>query len=253
MGDRKKLQRAHLVLAFLVHFYVHSMPPKAEQAPTVIPKTLAVPLVAVSRTLGIAPVLTYADTVLWNMVPIDSRYPIAPDNMDFQYTFSGTDDEKAFYTTSAAVELRGAELLQIFEDFNSLPATADVTMIPKLAKDLQRVASIIAEMSDIVKSVRASCDEHVFYWAIRPWYCGSDADGPSSPGWIYEGCESAGRLDLSGPSAGQSPVMHALDIWLDIDHKLKERRSPAPSDDNKRADRGFMERMYVRFPSHLEH
>jgi len=55
-------------------------------------------------------------------------------------------------------------------------------------------------------------------------------------------------LDLSGPSAGQSSVMHALDIFLDIDHKLKDRRSPAPSANNKKADLGFMERMRLYMP-----
>ena len=56
------------------------------------------------------------------------------------------------------------------------------------------------------------------------------------------------KLDLSGPSAGQSSVMHALDLFLDIDHKLRQRRYPAPSEANKRADHGFMERMRRYMP-----
>ena len=71
---------------------------------------------------------------------------------------------------------------------------------------------------------------------------GADADGPSSPGWVYEGVNDS-HLPLSGPSAGQSTVFHSLDVWLDIDHKLKQRRYPAPSDENKKADHSFMERM----------
>jgi len=51
--------------------------------------------------------------------------------------------------------------------------------------------------------------------------------------------------------------MHALDIFLDIDHKLKDRRSPAPSANNKKADLGFMERMRLYMPGkhrdYLEH
>jgi len=229
-----------LVLAWLVQFYVHSIPPSQSQSPTIVPKTLAIPLVAVSKILGIAPILTYADTVLWNAAPKNPDFPISADNMKFQHLFSGTDDEEAFYTTSAAVELRGAEILQIIEEYHRLPNLTEITTVAKVANDLRRVAAIIAEMSDIVQSVRASCDPHVFYWAIRPWYKGADADGPSSPGWIYEGIENTNRLDLSGPSAGQTPVMHGLDIWLDIDHKLKQRRSPAPSEDNKKADHGLL-------------
>jgi indoleamine 2,3-dioxygenase len=90
--------------------------------------------------------------------------------------------------------------------------------------------------------------DQVFYWQIRPWYVGSSTKGPSGPDWIYEGIKDSGLLDLSGPSAGQSSVMHALDIFLDVDHKLERRRAPVPSEENKRADVGFMERMRRYMP-----
>jgi indoleamine 2,3-dioxygenase len=239
----RKLQRAHLVLAFLVHFYVHSIPPTTPKTSVVVPKTLAVPLVEVSRLLGIAPVLTYADTVLWNMAPINPNMPLDLGNIRFEHTFSGTDDENQFYVSSAGVEIRGTELLQIIEEYHALPNVTDVTAISKINKDLTRAASIIDDLNDIVQSVRAGCDPHVFYWQIRPWYRGSDADGPFSPGWIYEGVPDSEHLDLSGPSAGQSTVIHAIDMWLDIDHKLRQKRHPPPSEENTRADHGFMERM----------
>jgi indoleamine 2,3-dioxygenase len=90
--------------------------------------------------------------------------------------------------------------------------------------------------------------DQVFYWQIRPWYVGSNVKGPTGPDWIYEGVEDSDLLDLSGPSAGQSSIMHALDIFLDVDHKLERRRVPAPSEENKRADTGFMERMRRYMP-----
>ncbi|KAJ6490642.1 Indoleamine 2,3-dioxygenase [Mycena vitilis] len=248
-SNLRLLQRAHLVLAWLVHYYVHSAPPAAsDDAPFVVPKSLAVPLVAISRHLGMAPVLTFADTVLWNWDLVDASLPVSIENMHFVNLFSGTEDERNFYTTSARAEFRGIEMLRIIDEYNNLPNLFDWTSISKVARDLGRLTGIINDISDIIQGVRAVVDPHVFYWDLRPWFEGSDAKGPSAPGWIYEGVPNSDQLDLSGPSAGQSSVMHALDIFLDVDHKLRQRRSPAPSDENKRADHGFMDRMRRYMP-----
>ncbi|KAF5380984.1 hypothetical protein D9615_004117 [Tricholomella constricta] len=247
-NDLRLLQRAHFVLAWLVNFYVHSQPPTGNGADIIVPKSLTLPLVAVSRCLGIAPVLTFADTVLWNCEPIDPSQPLSASNIRFINLFSGTEDEENFYVASARAELRGVEMLRIIDDYNNLPTFTDLTTISKVSRDLNRLASIIGEISEIIRSVRPTCDPHVFYFDIRPWFEGSGAKGPNAPKWIYEGIEDSSKLDLSGPSAGQSSVMHALDIFLDIDHKLREKRVPSPSESNKRADRGFMERMRRYMP-----
>ncbi|KAF9052831.1 Indoleamine 2,3-dioxygenase [Panaeolus papilionaceus] len=245
--DLRLCQRAHMVLAWLVHFYVHSMPRSPEEA-AVVPRSLSVPLMAISRHLGFAPVLTFADTVLWNWELERPDQPLSADNMRFLNVFSGTDDERNFYRASAYAELSGVEILNIIDSFQSQPSPTDFPSISKIARDLTRLASVIDDISEIIQSVRPTCDPHIFYWDIRPWFEGSDAKGPTDPGWIYEGFEDSEDLDLSGPSAGQSSVMHALDIFLDVDHKLRQRRFPAPSAENKRADHGFMERMRRYMP-----
>jgi indoleamine 2,3-dioxygenase len=246
-ADLRSSQRAHMVLAWLVSFYVHSMPPNTD-GPAVVPKALAIPLMQISRHLGFAPVLTFADTVLWNWELVNPDLPLSIDNMRFVNLFSGTDDENAFYQSSARAELHGVEILRIIDNFTSLPNTTDLTSISKIARDLTRLAGVIDDISNIIQSVRPICDPHTFYWDIRPWFEGSDAKGPTEPGWVYEGVDMSEPLDLSGPSAGQSSVMHALDIFLDVDHKLRQRRYPAPSPQNKRADHGFMERMRRYMP-----
>jgi indoleamine 2,3-dioxygenase len=66
------LRRAHLVLSFLSHFYVHcslldtSSSSGGEEIVPEIPTSLASPWMEVSDRLDIPPILTYADTVLWN-------------------------------------------------------------------------------------------------------------------------------------------------------------------------------------------
>ncbi|KAJ8088095.1 hypothetical protein AAF712_013223 [Marasmius tenuissimus] len=253
--DMSKLRRAHLVLAWLVHIYVHSLP--ETEGPRRVPASLAVPLVQVSHQLGIAPVLTFADTVLWNWELINPEKPITIDNMRFLHAFSGTEDELSFYRVSATVELHGVQILEIIDGYNNLRNLHDLTSISRISRDLGKLAVIIEELTRIMQSAREVVDPHVFYWQVRPWFEGSDAQGPTGPGWIYEGVKDSHRLDLSGPSAGQSTVMHALDVFMDIDHKLRQRRSPAPSEENKRADHGFMERMRRYMPGkhrqYLEH
>ncbi|KAF5387496.1 hypothetical protein D9757_006517 [Collybiopsis confluens] len=239
------LQRAHLVLTWLVQYYVHSLPEVYPPVPKRVPESLAVPLVEVSRILGIAPVITFADTITWNWELINPSKPATIDNMKLAHSFSGLDDERHFYQVQAAVELHGTQLLRIIEDYNQIPNLDDFTSIFKVSRDLTRLAAIIEEFSDLIQSMRSGCDPHLFYWEMRPWYEGSDANGPSHPGWIYEGVDpNAPELQyLSGPSGGQSTVMHALDLFLDIDHKLQKRRYPLPSTENRRADHGFMDRM----------
>jgi indoleamine 2,3-dioxygenase len=116
-------------------------------------------------------------------------------------------------------------MLRIINDYSNLPNVTDMTSITKISRDLTKLASVIEEINDTIQSVRSVVDPHVFHWEIRPWYEGSQAKA-TSPSWIYEGVPNYETLDLSGPSAGQSSVMHALDIFLDIDHKLTGQTFP---------------------------
>ncbi|KAG9082724.1 hypothetical protein FRC06_004882 [Ceratobasidium sp. 370] len=251
-GDIRLLRRAHHVLAFLVHFYVHSTPPAQPAAPMRVPKSLAVPLVEVSRVLEIAPVLTFADTVLWNYALVDSSKPLSRDNVRSQTLFTASNkaarDEQNFYLCCLGIEIRGIEALQLITKYQNMPSVSSPRAVAEIQGALDRLCEIIHDLTEILTSVRCSCDPHAFYFAIRPWFRGSDAGGPNTPGWIFEGVGDSSDLELSGPSAGQSSLMHSLDVFLDVDHKLEKPRFPAPSEQNKKADRTFMQRMQRYMP-----
>lgn len=238
-----------MVLAFLLHYYAHSIQKPSKDASILIPRSISVPLVAVSRELGIAPVLTFADTVLWNWEFVNPQESLSVNNIRYVNLLSGSETEQAFYVVSAAVELKGVEMLQIIEGFMNLPNTSELSAVTKIKDDLLRLKKIVDELTDIFQSVRETVDPTEFYWLCRPWWSGSESKPNSQPTWIFEDVPDYAKLDLSGPSAGQSTVMHALDVFLDIDHKLvHHHRQPAPSDNNKKADRGFMERMRRYMP-----
>ncbi|KAI0282124.1 Indoleamine 2,3-dioxygenase [Russula aff. rugulosa BPL654] len=237
LADEPRLwQRAHMVLAFLINFYIHSQPPSGSPTPLHVPECLAVPIVNVSRVLGIAPVVTFADTVLWNAKPADPRLPMSASNISLAHTFSTTSAESNFHIVSAKAELRGVEILRIIEDYAQLPDYADIHAVSKTAKDLRRLATVVQDLTDILQNVKDSVDPYSFYWEVRPWFRGSEC---GTPKWIYDGVPDSDSLDLAGPSAGQSTVMHAIDVFLD---------NSSPSEENKKADRGFMERMRRYMP-----
>lgn len=241
------LQKAHLVLAFLLHFYVHSIPLDDSNASIYIPKSIAIPIVAVSKELGIAPVMTFADTVLWNWDLVHPEQPLSADNIRYVNLFSGTETERAFYTCSGLVELKGVEMLQIIESFYAMPNVTDRAAVGKVARNLGRLKRVVDDLTEVFKHIRDTVDPEGFHWHCRPWWNGCQP-GTVNGRWVYEGVPEKDTQDLAGPSAGQSSVMHALDIFLDIDHKLAQKRSPAPSENNKRADTGFMERMRRYMP-----
>ncbi|KIK53697.1 hypothetical protein GYMLUDRAFT_264981 [Collybiopsis luxurians FD-317 M1] len=236
----RHLQRVHVVLTWLVQYYVHSLPPSIEAKQ--VPASLAVPLVDVSRMLGIAPVITFSDTVIWNWELICPENPVTIDNMAVVHTFSGSEDEQHFYLVQAAIELHGVQILHIIEEYTQI-SDLDEPTISKIAGDLARLTMTVEEISDLIQSIRTGCDPQVFNWEMQPWYNGNDAKGEGDPGWIYDGVDptSPELKHLSGPSGGQSPVMQALDIFLGIDHGLEKEYST--DGDDKPADHGFMDRM----------
>jgi len=88
----------------------------------------------------------------------------------------------------------------------------------RITRYLSRLAIVIADLASLLMAVRDHCDPHVFYHEIRPWFNGGNSH---KHGWIYEGVSEAEAETikaLGGPSAGQSSLIHALDVFLGVDH-----------------------------------
>lgn len=195
-----------------------------------------------------APVLTFADTVLWNWDLINPALPVTLENINFGVElFSGTDSERNFWLGNARVELLGVEVLHIINEYHNLPNVTDLASVCKINRLLTRLAAVVRKIEECMASMRELVDPSTFYWQVRPWFNGSSTDS-SGPSWVFEDGPDASTLDLSGPSAGQSSIMHSLDVFIDVDFKLQQRRYPAPSDANKRSDVSFMERMRRYMP-----
>lgn len=197
-----------------------------QQPPDIrIPPPITVPLLQVSSHLQLPPVLTYSDDVLYNWalkVPapmtIVSPAP-ALDNLKCLTLFTGTRDEEEFYLSSARIELRGVEALSLMRATMDEAFVGDSIAIKRITTYLHSLAKVIGDLTKLLLAVREGCDPQVFYNQIRPWFRGADSD-PNRK-WIFEGLELDKELkeptELSGPSAGQSSLIHALDVFLGVD------------------------------------
>ncbi|KAG6873476.1 hypothetical protein C0995_015179 [Termitomyces sp. Mi166 len=216
------LRRAHLVLTYMMHFYIQSLPP---DVPAIIPRTLALPVLRVSTSLEIPPLLTFSDTVLYNWMTM----------------FSGLIDEEEFYLCSARIELQGVDALEIMRATMDEIFIGDHTSVCRITGYLQTLARIIEELKVLLMDVRRECRPEQYYNEVRPWFRGEDSD-PNGRKWVFEGIEDDPSLKkptaLSGPSAGQSSLIHVLDVFLGVDHQLS---SPG-------CQSSFMSRMQTYMP-----
>lgn len=233
------LRRAHHVLAWIMHFYINTLHPSS---PIVIPLPLSVPLLEVSDHLALPPLLTYSDDVLYNwkyknspsplLSSVDTgfetdnalRQPIPTlDNLECQTLFTSTNDEAEFYLTSARIELRGVAALALMRATMDEAFVGDALALRRISIYLVRLAGVIRELMRILLTVRDGCDPDVFYHKVRPWFKGEDSMRGDRK-WVFEGVGDPAYphlkqpTELSGPSAGQSSLIHAIDIFLGVDH-----------------------------------
>jgi indoleamine 2,3-dioxygenase len=238
------LRRAHLVLTFLLHFYVQTLP---VDAPVLIPRPIAIPVLRVSQQLDIPPLLTFSDTVLYNWefkTPPETTDAgdEAPelDNLRSQALFSGLVDEEEFYLCSARIELRGVEALELMRQTMDEMFVGDEIAVRRISGYLQTMAGVINELKTLLLDVRKACDPERYYNLVRTWFRGEDSDMKKRK-WVFEGVKEEEDLveptELSGPSAGQSSIVHVLDVFLGVDHQSKTPDKPS-----------FMSRMLTYMP-----
>jgi indoleamine 2,3-dioxygenase len=242
------LRRAHHVLTYIMHTYIHTLPLDAEIR---IPASISIPLLEVSAHLHLPPVATYSDNVLYNWkfkLPSEESAPPTLDNLCSQDLFTGSNDEQEFYLASSRIELRGVEALELMRATMDEMFVGDEIAVRRITGYLYKLAAVVDDLQSILLDVRKGCEPEFFYHSIRPWFRGQDSD-PLDRKWIFEGLEEHPEIrhpmDLSGPSAGQSALIHALDIFLGLDNCNTEEDGALS--DNQRT---LLRRMQIYMPRH---
>jgi indoleamine 2,3-dioxygenase len=150
-------------------------------------------------------------------------------------TFTGTPSEDHFYLSSLLIEMQGVIALRLMALALDEAFVNDALAQQRIATYLYEIAQNIEDLSHLMRGVKTDCDPEVFYHAIRPWFHGGKRRFELADGTEKE-------VDLGGPSAGQSTLIHALDVFFSIDH--------APRDGKSTHDDTFMARMSTYMPHH---
>ena len=256
------LRRGHQVLAWMMHFYIHSLPPSE---PVRIPPPISLPLLQISTQLQLPPLLTYSDNVLYNW-HLNTEDPDAfPSQSTIQChtTFTSTSDEAEFYLVSARIELAAVEALDLMRSTMDEAFVGDDIAIRRITEYLHQLADIIRHIKLLLLDIKTKCNPDVFYHHIRPWLRGEDSQ--SGRKWVFEGIDQDPSLvepvELSGPSAGQSSLLQALDIFLGVDHYFPPEEGKELNEESNQYQgrasllkrmRLYMPRHHRAFLTHLE-
>ncbi|KAM6479374.1 Indoleamine 2,3-dioxygenase [Trichoderma sp. SZMC 28011] len=211
----------------MVQFYAHTTPPTE---PIIIPRSLTVPLLRVSRELSHAPFVTYSDHDLhnWSFKDPNGRDAVPMrDNIQSQLTLSGTSDEAGMYLVGLRMELKGAESLELL-GLSTKEIEADNNIdVDCITTYLKQTTKVIEELKGILMTTKELVRPEIFFNCIRPWLVGADADKWGRK-WVWDGKEEVENSEqmltkVSSPTAGQSPLIPTLDAYLGIEENDSKR------------------------------
>ncbi|KAJ3113198.1 hypothetical protein HK100_002061 [Physocladia obscura] len=231
-------QRAYLVLSFLAQAYVWG---KNEAPCEVLPRAVAVPLVAVCRRLRLPPIVSYAAVELYNYRALDTA-PLTLANLSVMHTFSGGMDEAWFFIVSVAIEARGAAALVAVVD--ALAAVRDDSHAA-LEDALASLQASVAALTALLVRMYDKNDPYVFFNRVRPYMNGWQHAEDLPNGVLFEGvlADAGANTNIpngrvtpegtygkyAGASAGQSALIHVLDVALGIVHLPTANQPTSPS------------------------
>ncbi|KAJ3412937.1 hypothetical protein HDV05_008725 [Chytridiales sp. JEL 0842] len=234
LQSHREWQRAYLVLSFLGQAYVWG---KNVEPAEVIPAPVAVPWLQVCCKLDLKPIISYSSVELYNFKLLDPSLPWDLSNLSIMHTFSGSMDEAWFYLISLAMEAAGAPAIRAIVDGLKKVEAEDVE---GLIQELEVICGCIDEINKILVRMYEKCDAHIFFNRVRPYVNGWENCDDLPRGILYEGVfpsspENDKELQTvipnstvvpgkgtygkySGASAGQSSMIHLLDLALGVTH-----------------------------------
>jgi indoleamine 2,3-dioxygenase len=211
--------RARVILSHLANCYVWAHPPVANR----LPALLSVPWHAVSRQLGMPPMLTYADWTLHKWFRPDPAAPIAPGNLALTQNCAGGLDEEWFVIVHVAIEAAAGPALAALPGLAQAATDGDAG---KLLNGLERIRASLDRMNALLDRMREHCDPYVYYHRVRPYMFGWRGNPALPGGMIYEGVDEFGGtpVEFFGETGAQSTVIPSLDAALGIAHEPDEMR-----------------------------
>ena len=198
--------------SFMVQAYVWGEP----DAPAVLSRCLAVPMVAIADHLGQQPLLSYSSYVLDNWGRFDTSGAIDLDNIYMLQHFLGGQDEAWFVLVHVAIEAQAGAALALM---GPIVEAIDNDDLGGVREHLEEMASIWAKINAIFDRMPERCDPYVYFERVRPYIHGW-RDNPALPhGIIYEGTRFGDEAQaFRGQTGSQSSIVPAMDALLGIGH-----------------------------------
>lgn len=208
----EQARRLMVHYSFMVQAYVWGEP----DAPKVLPKNLAMPMVAIADHLGQQPLLPYSGYVLDNWGLLDKDGAIDLDNIFMIQNFLSGQDEAWFVLIHVAIEAQAGEALNMFSGIIEAANSGDANTC---AAHLRDMAGVWKKLNAIFDRMPERCDPYIYFERVRPYIHGW-RDNPALPdGIIYEGTRyGSAPQAFRGQTGSQSSIVPSMDALLNIGH-----------------------------------
>ena len=209
--DAPRLWRAQQLISFLAHAYIWL----EGTPPPLLPASLSVPWVRVSKALDMPPILTYSTYNLLNWRRIDENGPIELGNICCRFNFNGGVDEEHFRLVHVAIEAAaGRSLSSLIPMIEASVSGNEEAVIA----GLREITQALVVMQSILSRMGERCDPYIYYNRVRMPMGGWKGNALMPNGLIYEGV-SQEPFQIYGETGAQSSIVPAYDAALGISHK----------------------------------
>ncbi|ARU59369.1 indoleamine 2,3-dioxygenase [Oleiphilus messinensis] len=223
-----ELRLYYVRLGFLASAYINQV---GQAQAKILPKNIAVPLVAACKLLKRPPILSYDGYALYNWKRFNINKPIALGNIDTIQNFVHLYDEHWFILVHVEIEAKAALLLSAIEHFIAHD-NSDID------STLNAILSAMEDMVSTLKRIPERMSPDLYFSHFRPYIRFFEHVE-------YEGTD-IGTIDFRGETGAQSSIIPVLVSFLKIPHEATELT------DHLRDMRRYMPISHVTFLEQVE-
>jgi len=179
----------------------------------VIPAEVGVPILELSKEMGIAPVMTYAGSILYNWGLIDENQPLTLDNLKVNYKLLEGSAYEWFCIVHTAIEAQGGKIMKHILNLEKDMKEGNNAALKETIKE---VTQVIKDTGLVLGRMYERCPPQDF-WSFRFYFEGTNMVESFPNGLHVEGFEEE-KIHYRGASGGQSSLIQIFDAFFSIEH-----------------------------------
>lgn len=205
-------QFVYTIITFAVQKYIWCC--GKENLLNTIPQELGIPLLEISKDLGMPPILNYAATILYNWSPKDQSKPLDLDNLQVNYKLIENPAYNWFSIIHMAIEARGGAVLKAMMDVKTHLANNN---IKALRETFTHVTEALRATNTLLLRMYDNCSPDDF-WKFRFYFEGTNDTNLFPNGLQVKGVEHE-PIVFVGISGAQSTLIQAFDAFFGVEHE----------------------------------